>query len=208
MEPSSTEAGDSTMTTTKAYRDGYRDGLAWDLDGYETTTALRSATTGWDEATINAMGSAACAKAWGVPREGTAWEAACRDYNRGAHAGALAVQSRRSGLPVQSPDPEPRRSRFSLCGQEGVAQKATSDGTVRYDPANPERESAIRALCARIERETGRDCYTVRRDSSNLRNGEVESVTYEITLTHAIPRRLGGGNSVDGSLWATVYLES
>lgn len=100
-------------------------------------------------------------------------------------------------------------ARFSLYGQRGTAAKATSDGTVRYDLADPERDTAISALCARIERETGTRCYPVRRDSSTLRkDGSVLSNTYEITLVRSIPRRLGGSGGsygVHGSLWASVF---
>ena len=84
-------------TTTTAHEDGYRDGLAWDLDGYESTADLRAAIDGWDSATINAFGTAACAKRWGVPDTGEEWERACREYNAGAVAGAIAPQSERTG---------------------------------------------------------------------------------------------------------------
>ena len=85
--------------TTLAYESGYRDGLAWDLDGYESVEEVRAARNGWDSATISALGSSVCAEAWGVSAEGDAWEHACHEYNRGAHAGACAPQEERTGLP-------------------------------------------------------------------------------------------------------------
>lgn len=93
------------MTTTidtkhPAYLDGYNDGLAWDLDGFADLDAVRRERTGWDAATINAIGSTACAKRWGVPSEGEAWETACEAYNAGAYAGACA--SERTGKPPRA----------------------------------------------------------------------------------------------------------
>jgi hypothetical protein len=75
------------MTTkSKAYNDGYRDGLNWDLDGYESYEAAAS-DDGWSDATINAVGSYECARVWGVLRSqigrSECWDAACREYDRG-----------------------------------------------------------------------------------------------------------------------------
>lgn len=86
--------------TSKAYLDGYADGLAWDLDGYDDANEIKP--HGWDDATINAMGTAACAKAWGVPAEGPDWEQACAKYNAGAYAGATSPQDQRTGLPPRA----------------------------------------------------------------------------------------------------------
>lgn len=72
--------------TTKAYRDGLVDGEAWNLGDFDTLRDAAAQATGWDEATIDAVGSAHCAEAWGVPDEGPQWEAACSDYNRGVVA--------------------------------------------------------------------------------------------------------------------------
>lgn len=85
---------------SKAYADGLKDGLEWDLTGYTSILDLSADTTGWDEATIHAMGASACAEAWGVAEEGEAWEQACADYNAGCHKGATAPQDERTG---QSP---------------------------------------------------------------------------------------------------------
>lgn len=86
-----------------AYADGYADGLAWDLDGYETLAEVEGAS-GWDTATISAMGPRHCRETWGidVDADDELWDAACEAYNRGAHAGATAPQSRRSGLSPRS----------------------------------------------------------------------------------------------------------
>jgi hypothetical protein len=88
---------EATMTKSKAFQDGYRDGLAWDLDGFATHADVLSEREGWDTATINAAGGGDCAKLWGVPSEGPEWEKACEEYNAGAHAGASAPQSERTG---------------------------------------------------------------------------------------------------------------
>lgn len=91
-------SGSTPPSNTKAYREGFADGLAWDLDAYETIADVERDRSGWDEATIDAMGLTACVEAWGVPRdtsgepEPDAWSAACRDYNEGAHAGALSSE--------------------------------------------------------------------------------------------------------------------
>lgn len=88
---------------SKAYRDGYRDGLAWDLDGFRDRDHLLRSPEGWDAATINAMGSAHCAKRWGVRTVGgLRWEQACADYNAGAFAGACVAQEARTGLATGS----------------------------------------------------------------------------------------------------------
>jgi hypothetical protein len=79
------------MTTqTIAYEQGLVDGADWDLDGFESAAQAAAQEHGWDSATISALGSAACAQAWGLDAaEGPAWERACDDYTRGVRA-ALA----------------------------------------------------------------------------------------------------------------------
>lgn len=84
---------------SKAYRDGYSDGLAWDLDGFACVEDVQTETEGWDSATINAVGRSKCAEKWGVSEEGPEWDQACHEYNRGAHVGACAPQEQRNGLP-------------------------------------------------------------------------------------------------------------
>ncbi len=92
-----------TSSDSQAYEDGYRDGLAWDLDGFKDNDAVFRHRYGWDTATLNAVGDDDCAKAWGVedPEDRDALMAAAEDYNRGAYAGAIAPQSRRTGKPPQ-----------------------------------------------------------------------------------------------------------
>lgn len=100
---------------SKAYNAGYRDGLAWDLDGFADRDALT--ISGWDEATINAIGVKRFAKSCGLRgmrRPGgeidfqwdggavARWERACEEYNEGALAGARAPQNQRTGLPTQA----------------------------------------------------------------------------------------------------------
>ena len=79
-------------TTTAAYRAGYADGTAWDLDGFDSWDDVRTSRDGWDEATINALGTEAflarCAPHTGA--EGPEWSAVCAEYNRGAYDGALS----------------------------------------------------------------------------------------------------------------------
>jgi hypothetical protein len=96
------------------------------------------------------------------------------------------------------------RARYSLEGQKGRAQRATSDGHVQYDPADiGHRDTPIAALCARLKRETGCDCWPVREDHRTQdRDGRVTSITYEITLSRQIDHST---SSVMGSCWATVY---
>jgi hypothetical protein len=76
----------------KAYSDGVGDGNEWDLSGFDSVDdALKAG--GWAEATINAVGSEACAKTWGVAEVGSAeWDEACEDYERGVLA---AISGRR-----------------------------------------------------------------------------------------------------------------
>lgn len=66
--------------STKAYKDGLKDGEAWDFLGEQSRDGVPR--QGWDAATINAMGSSACMKAWGVKRDADLMDAAS-DYNRG-----------------------------------------------------------------------------------------------------------------------------
>lgn len=88
---------------SKAYRVGIEDGLVWDVGGMDSIPR-----EGWDEATINAMGSAWCRDAWGVPQGETgddAWGEACHEYNRGvrdAIAGARSIDTRVVGGAVLS----------------------------------------------------------------------------------------------------------
>jgi hypothetical protein len=75
---------------SQAYKAGQRDGADWELDGFKSVSAAVK-SSGWDDATINAMGARACAKAWGVSSdEGPEWEQACSDYERGVRDAILA----------------------------------------------------------------------------------------------------------------------
>jgi hypothetical protein len=88
---------------SRAYLDGYADGLAWDLDGFDSRSHLLSQPHGWDEATLNSVSIAHLENAWGVKqRNSRQWDKATEDYNAGAFAGATAPQSRRTGLPPGS----------------------------------------------------------------------------------------------------------
>lgn len=87
-----------TGSESKAFWDGHNDGLQWDLSSFDSMDDVRSETTGWDEATINACGPTTCAKAWGIdPEDSEAWDQACEDYNRGCYLGVTAPQSDRGG---------------------------------------------------------------------------------------------------------------
>jgi hypothetical protein len=71
---------------SRAFRAGIDDGLDWDLDGFDTWDAAE-AETGWDEATINAMGVSHCAREWRVDEEDEeAWGQACTEYESGVRA--------------------------------------------------------------------------------------------------------------------------
>ena len=86
---------------TKAYAAGYKDGLAWDLDAYASWEDVERATTGWDDATLNAISTDEAKRLWGaagVDDESPAWGRAMFDYNRGAYDGACQREGR-SGLP-------------------------------------------------------------------------------------------------------------
>jgi hypothetical protein len=86
-----------------AYEAGLKDGLAWDLDGYDTWADVDRAREGWDEATINALGSDACREAWGVNADDDeAWSEAMDAYNRGAYEGATTREGRSGLLPRHS----------------------------------------------------------------------------------------------------------
>lgn len=85
----------------KAYAAGLKDGLAWDLEDFDSIEEVKHSGTGWDEATIQAVGISACSHAWGIPpnEDGDEiWGATCEAYNRGAHEGATAPQEERTGL--------------------------------------------------------------------------------------------------------------
>jgi hypothetical protein len=78
-----------------AYAAGLVDGQDWDLTDVDPIP-----TTGWDDATINAMGARACRLAWGVADDengDATWGDACREYNRGV---VDAIRAR--GVEVQS----------------------------------------------------------------------------------------------------------
>jgi|HubBroStandDraft_2_1064218.scaffolds.fasta_scaffold00001_138 hypothetical protein len=82
-------------TTAAAYAAGLVDGQDWDLTDVDPIPA-----TGWDDATINAMGGHACRLAWGVADDESGdatWGNACREYNRGV---VDAIRAR--GVEVQS----------------------------------------------------------------------------------------------------------
>ncbi len=83
-----------------AFDRGYEDGLDWDLDGFADWAAVEKQKSGWDEATINALGSDKFAAYCGISEtEGEVWEGACADYNRGAHHGACDREMRRDAPP-------------------------------------------------------------------------------------------------------------
>ena len=83
-----------TTRTTTAYELGRNDGLEWDLNGFRDRVHLESEKEGWDDATLNAVGSDEMGAYLGVriywsevmTKKGARALAA---YNRGAHAGAL-----------------------------------------------------------------------------------------------------------------------
>jgi len=84
-----------------AYRNGYTDGLDWDLDGFASLEAVLADRYGWDEATISAVGNTGLVE---KDAEGVLlalWDdhssEICDAYNRGAHAGACAPQDQRTG---------------------------------------------------------------------------------------------------------------
>lgn len=84
---------------SRAYDQGRIDGLSWDLDGFRNWVAVDRQRSGWDEATINAIGSEKFARDCGIETtEGPEWEQACEDYNRGAYDGACQ-RDRNTALP-------------------------------------------------------------------------------------------------------------
>lgn len=92
----------TATTTTRAYEAGYEDGLAWDLDLFDSADEITE--DGWDTATINALSRADLYAHLGIPA-GTDWESpvvesALADYCRGCKAGALAPQDERTGAPT------------------------------------------------------------------------------------------------------------
>ena len=92
--------------------------------------------------------------------------------------------------------------RYTVWGLKGDA-KAMTSGTVRYAAG----DDAIDALTRRIARLTRCSVITARSDGEEMEHGEVVSSHYEITIGHPIPRKRGGGYSVEGSLWAAIYRE-
>lgn len=93
--------GMKSKVRSRAFRAGIRDGLDWDLSGFETSVDLAGAFTGWDDATISALGSSerflASMGLGGLsPRLFTE---ACRAYNKGAHRGATLQDFRRQPCP-------------------------------------------------------------------------------------------------------------
>jgi len=83
----------TTDTTSLAYKVGYADGLAWDLDGFASHEDVQMERHGWDVAHCGI-----------TVTEGDEWEKACADFNAGAHAGACAPQSERTGKAPVSDD--------------------------------------------------------------------------------------------------------
>lgn len=84
------------QTETTAYKFGHSDGAEWDLSGFESPEAAAREPRGWDEATINAIGSAKFGELCGLTEEqeearGAEWSAACREYTAGVRA-AIAEQ--------------------------------------------------------------------------------------------------------------------
>lgn len=86
---------------SRAYDQGVIDGLSWDLDGFESWEDVENTASGWDEATINAIGTECFARDCGITTtEGPEWDQACADYNRGAHDGACR-RDRQTKLPQE-----------------------------------------------------------------------------------------------------------
>lgn len=88
----------------RGYVVGYTDGLAWDLDGFDSRERVE-ATGGWADATIDAVGIVVFAAVCGVTAHdaedrAAAWDAAVAGYDAGAHDGACADQTARSGAPA------------------------------------------------------------------------------------------------------------
>lgn len=81
-----------TMKNKTAYEYGYEDGFDWDLSGFKSREQIT--TNGWDEATINAVGSDQFSEIYGInlydsdgwlTEEASNW---LHEYNRGAADGA------------------------------------------------------------------------------------------------------------------------
>ncbi len=105
-----------------------------------------------------------------------------------------------TAAPVRSPS---RRRRFTLYGQRGRAQRVPRDGLVVLAGAE---DTALKALCRRLERATRATPWPVRRDCWTVdRDGRVTSTTYEITLCETKGRRACDGYPVVGSLWAVIF---
>lgn len=64
--------------------------------------------------------------------------------------------------------------------------------------------SAEEAVARSVARRTGLCVVTMRQDGTALERGRPESRHYQITLGKPLPRRLGGGWSVEGELWVAI----
>jgi len=86
---------------SKAWQEGYQDGLVWDLENFESWDAVAelesdARAVGWDEATISAEGVATFSArlglvhGWGRREDDQAWAGACAEYAAGARAGVFS----------------------------------------------------------------------------------------------------------------------
>lgn len=93
--------------TRTAFRAGYSDGLAWDLEAFGSADDVARDVDGWDDATIQAIGVSDFRQRCGIDSEelseqedAEAFGVACRQYNRGAYAGATATDGRTGHAPA------------------------------------------------------------------------------------------------------------
>ena len=93
--------------TRTAFRVGYSDGLAWDLAAFGSAEDVARDVEGWTEATIQAIGVSDFRQRCGIDSEDLSEQddaevfgVACRQYNRGAYAGATATDVRTGLAPA------------------------------------------------------------------------------------------------------------
>lgn len=67
-----------------------------------------------------------------------------------------------------------------------------------------EHEGAAEAVCRAIGRATGHVVVTCSPQGTSLEHGKGESNHYQLTLGTPVARRLGGGYSVEGTVWIAV----
>lgn len=67
-----------------------------------------------------------------------------------------------------------------------------------------EHEGASEAVCRAIGRATGYAVVTCSPQGTSLEHGKAESNHFQLTLGTPIPRRRGGGFSVEGTVWIAV----